>query len=160
MHRVTLRPVEPGDDELLYRLYAGTRAAELRLLDWGDEAKETFLRQQFAAQCAAYEQYPGRSFQAILLDDEPVGRLYLAHWEREIRIVDIALLPEHCGAGIGTALLRRVLDEAAAAGKAVTIHVEGHNPALRLYERLGFSVVEDKGVYLLLEAAPQVKTAS
>ena len=81
--------------------------------------------------------------------------------EAEIRIVDIALLPEHRGGGVGTALLRDLLAEADAAGKRVTIHVERFNPALRLYERLGFSVAEDKGVYLLLERPPgYVNTAS
>jgi ribosomal protein S18 acetylase RimI-like enzyme len=74
--------------------------------------------------------------------------------ESEIRIVDIALLPDYRGNGIGTALLRDLFSEADAAGKTVTIHVERFNPALRLYERLGFSVAEDKGVYLFLERRP------
>ena len=65
--------------------------------------------------------------------------------------MDIALLPEHRGNGVGSSLLRDLLAEADADGKRVTIHVERLNPALRLYERLGFSVAEDKGVYLLLE---------
>jgi ribosomal protein S18 acetylase RimI-like enzyme len=76
--------------------------------------------------------------------------LYVAHWEREIRIMDIALLPEHRGSGVGSQLLRELQAEARSAGKSLTIHVERFNPALRLYERLGFKQVEDKGVYLLL----------
>ena len=63
--------------------------------------------------------------------------------------MDIALLPEHRGAGIGAQLLRELQEEARSAGKSLTIHVERFNPALRLYERLGFRQVEDKGVYLL-----------
>lgn len=82
-----------------------------------------------------------------------VGRLYVDRWTREIRIMDIALLPEHRGAGIGTRLLRELQEEARAAGKALSIHVEKFNPALRLYERLGFRAREDKGVYLLMEVA-------
>jgi ribosomal protein S18 acetylase RimI-like enzyme len=74
--------------------------------------------------------------------------------ESEIRIVDIALLPDYRGNGIGTALLRDLFSEADAAGKTVTIHVERFNPALRLYERLGFALAEDKGVYLFLERPP------
>ena len=85
---------------------------------------------------------------------EPIGRLYVARWEDEIRIMDIALLPEHRGHGIGTALLRALLDEAAEAGKRLSIHVELNNPARRLYERLGFAPVEERGVYVLMEAAP------
>jgi ribosomal protein S18 acetylase RimI-like enzyme len=145
-----LRPVRAGDEALLFRIYAGTRAEELAVVPWDDAAKEAFLRQQFAAQSASYEQYAGRSHQVVLLDGEPVGRLYLARTDGEILIVDIALLPEHRGRGIGTALLRDVLAEADADGKRVTIHVERLNPALALYERLGFRVAEDKGVYLFL----------
>jgi ribosomal protein S18 acetylase RimI-like enzyme len=90
----------------------------------------------------------------VLVDGEPAGRLYVRRGDREIRIVDIALLPERRGNGIGTSLLRDLLAEADATGKSVTIHVERFNPALRLYERLGFAVAEDKGVYLFLERLP------
>jgi ribosomal protein S18 acetylase RimI-like enzyme len=65
--------------------------------------------------------------------------------------MDIALLPEYCGKGIGGYLIEGVLREAADAGKRVSIHVEKHNPAQRLYARLGFQPVKDVGVYLLLE---------
>jgi ribosomal protein S18 acetylase RimI-like enzyme len=81
----------------------------------------------------------------------PVGRLYVDRCEKAIRIMDIALLPEHRRAGIGTKLLRELQDEARTAGKTLTIHVEKFNPALRLYQRLGFQQIEDKGIYLFLE---------
>jgi GNAT superfamily N-acetyltransferase len=107
---------------------------------------------QFAAQAQYYrEHYPNTSFDVIVLDDQPVGRLYVSRWTDEIRIVDIALLPEFCGRGIGTSLLRQLQQEALAARKPLRIHVERFNPALRLYERLGFTQIEDKGVYLFLE---------
>jgi ribosomal protein S18 acetylase RimI-like enzyme len=91
------------------------------------------------------------SFDLILLDGQPVGRLYVARWSDEIRIVDIALLPAYCNRGLGTTLVRALQGEAAASGKPLRIHVERFNPALRLYERLGFRLVEDRGVYLFLE---------
>ena len=98
---------------------------------WSDDQKAAFLRQQFEAQHAHYQRYyHDTRFDVILADDEPAGRLYVARWERELRIVDIALLPEWRGRGIGTRLLRDLLDEAAAVGKPVTIHVEMQNSAL------------------------------
>ena len=107
---------------------------------------------QFAAQAQYYrEHYPDTSFDVILLGAEAVGRLYVSRWRDELRIVDIALLPEFCNRGIGTTLLRGLQSEAAAAGKPLRIHVERFNPALRLYERLGFRQIEDKGVYLFME---------
>ena len=89
----------------------------------------------------------------MLRDAVPVGRLYVARWQDEIRLVDIALLPPSRNAGLGSAILRDLL-AAAAAHKPVRIHVEKFNPALRLYERLGFAPIEDKGVYLFMEWSP------
>ncbi|MEY2518468.1 MAG: hypothetical protein QOF24_227 [Verrucomicrobiota bacterium] len=147
-----LRPVTPEDDSFLAGLYASTRAEELAVTGWSDEDKAIFCGRQFDAQSAHYrEHYPGALLQVVERDGVAIGRLYVAPWEREIRIMDIALLPEFRGAGIGTQLVRALQDEASSAGKTLTIHVERFNPALRLYERLGFKIVEDKGVYLLME---------
>jgi ribosomal protein S18 acetylase RimI-like enzyme len=152
---VALRPVKPGDEAFLYRVYASTRGAELALVDWSEAQKAAFLRQQFDAQSSYYrEHYPEAAFDVILSDGRPVGRLYVARWPEEIRIVDVALLPEHRGLGIGTRLLRDLISESEASGKPLSIHVERFNPALRLYERLGFRKKADRGVYLLMERSP------
>jgi ribosomal protein S18 acetylase RimI-like enzyme len=155
---VTLRPAGLGDRELLYRIYASTRADELANVPWDDDAKEGFLRAQFDAQDRWWrEHYAGARFDVVIVDGEPAGRLYVHESEDEIRIVDIALLPAYRNRGIGSALLSGVLAD----GRRVTIHVERMNPALRLYERLGFTPAEDKGVYLFLERpARYVNTAS
>ena len=149
---ISLRPITPEDDSFLAGLYASTRAEELAVTGWSEETKALFCRRQFDAQSAHYrENYQGASLQVIERAGEPVGRLYVARWEREIRIMDIALLPEHRGSGVGSHVLRELQDEARSAGKTLTIHVERFNPALRLYERLGFKLAEDKGVYLLMQ---------
>ena len=133
-------------------MYASTRAEELAVVPWDDAQKDAFLRAQFDAQDAWWhENYAEASFDVIVVDGEPAGRLYVHRGPSEIRIVDIALLPEHRGDGVGTRLLEDLLAEGDASGKSVTIHVERMNPALRLYERLGFALAEDKGVYLFLE---------
>jgi ribosomal protein S18 acetylase RimI-like enzyme len=128
---------------------------------WGDADKEAFLRMQFEAQRRHYTTYyPAAAHDVVLVDGEPAGRLYVDRGEQEICVVDIALLPEYRGRGIGADLLTPILDEADAAGKTVSIHVEHSNRARRLYERLGFVEVADQGVYALLERTPQAKTAS
>jgi ribosomal protein S18 acetylase RimI-like enzyme len=162
LETIELRPVEAGDRALMFRVYASTRTEELAVVPWDEAEKEAFLRAQFEAQDRWYrEHYREGSFDVVLVDGVPCGRLYVFRGDTEIRIVEIALLPEHRGAGIGSALLRDLLAEADAADKRVTIHVERFNPALRLYERLGFSLAEDKGVHLLLARAPgYVNTAS
>ena len=152
---VHFRPIRPDDEAFLYEVYASTRTEELAVVDWDEAQKAAFLHMQFEAQHQFYqERYTQTDILIILRDAVPVGRLYVARWQDEIRIVDIALLPPYRNAGIGTAILRDLLAEAAAAHKPVRIHVEKFNPALRLYERLGFAPIEDKGVYLFMEWAP------
>jgi GNAT superfamily N-acetyltransferase len=148
---ISLRRIKPEDDSFLAGVYASTRWDELAPTGWSDEEKTIFCRRQFDAQSAHYrENYPGALLQVIEDAGVPIGRLYVARWEREIRIMDIALLPEHRGSGIGTELLRELQEEARTAGKSLTIHVERFNRALTLYQRLGFREIEDKGVYLLM----------
>ncbi len=155
MTAITLRPITPDDEEFLFRVYASTREEELALTDWDATRKDAFLRMQFAAQHRYYqENYRQTTFAIILADGAPVGRLYVARWPKEIRIVDIALLPGHRNTGIGGALLRDLMAEAAVAGKPVSIHVERYNPAMRLYTRLGFVPVGEHGIYLLMKWTP------
>ena len=152
---VSFRPIRPDDEAFLYEVYASTRTEELALVDWDDTQKAAFLHMQFAAQHQFYqEHYTQTDFLIILRDTVPVGRLYIARWQDEILIVDITLLPPYRHAGIGSAILRDLLAEATAAHKPVRIHVEKFNPALRLYERLGFVPMADKGVYLFMEWSP------
>ena len=153
---VALRPVQPGDEPFLFLLYASTREAELAVLAWDEAQKEAFLRMQFKAQQIYYQaRFADATFEIVLLEDRPVGRLYVHRCDNEIRIIDISLLPAHCRAGIGSCLLNGLLDEAAASALPVRIHVERFNPALRWYERLGFRQIEDREVYLLLEWKPE-----
>ena len=150
---LALRPERDDDREFLYRLYASTRAGEMALIDWPDENKEIFLRSQFKAQHSHYlAHYADSRFDVIEQAGIAIGRLYVARWPDEIRIIDITLLPQHRGRGLGGGLLRALLDEAAAAGKRVSIHVEIHNPAIRLYARLGFKPIgEDNGIRRQME---------
>jgi ribosomal protein S18 acetylase RimI-like enzyme len=148
----SLRPANAADAEFLYRVYAGTRAEELALTNWTDAQKEQFCRMQFHAQSTDYAaNYPAAQFSIIEHRGAPVGRLIVDRRESEINIVDIALLPDARGAGIGTRYLRELMDESGRAGKPLSIHVEKYNRALRLYQRLGFQPIADKGIYLLME---------
>jgi GNAT superfamily N-acetyltransferase len=152
---LTFRPIADADLPFLERVYGSTRMDELALTDWSDAQKAAFITMQFNAQHAHYQKhYVGSDFFVIERDREGIGRLYLARWKAEHRIVDIALLPEHRAGGLGTALLTDLLDEAARAGKAVTIHVEKFNPAMTLYRRLGFVAAGEEGAYDLMRWTP------
>jgi len=165
----TLRPAVPDDAEFLYTVYASTREAELAPVPWTPEQKTAFLRMQFNAQDRHYRlHYGDAQFLVIESGGKPVGRLIVHRGAEEIRIVDISLLPDARGGGIGGDIFKALFSEAAAGGFRVSIHVEKENRARRLYERLGFTQVADEGVYLLMVWTPpgqpagadQVKTAS
>ncbi|MEZ5333123.1 MAG: GNAT family N-acetyltransferase [Thermoanaerobaculia bacterium] len=152
---LSLRPATDEDLPFLRRVYASTRAAELEAVPWTSQEKERFLAFQFEAQHRDYrERFPHAAYDVVLADGEAVGRLYVDRRDGEIRLIDIALLPERRGRGFGSVLLTRLLAEAEASGLPVRIHVERRNPALDLYLRLGFRAVEHGGVYDLLEWRP------
>lgn len=148
---VGLRPVLTEDREFLFQVYAASRSEELKLVDWDDIKKDQFLRMQFAAQDKYYrEYYASAAFWIVLAEGRPCGRLYMDRWDAELRIMDIALLPDFRNRGIGTALLKQIMESGRMLCLPVTIHVEQFNPALRLYQRLGFLPVRENGVYLLM----------
>jgi ribosomal protein S18 acetylase RimI-like enzyme len=152
---ITLRTENPGDHEFLFRLYASTRQAEIALVPWTEEQKEAFIWMQFEAQSHDYKhRFKAASFQIVLANGEAAGRLYLDRRPAEIRIIDISLLPEWRGRGIGTYLLGKILAEGQRRRLKVSIHVEQSNPALTLYRRLGFTKVSSYGIYWLMECPP------
>ena len=152
---IKLQPITEHDLPFLHRVYAATRAEELKLVSWSDTDKASFMEMQFTAQHQYYQKHYGdAAFDLILLDGEPAGRLYVQRKDREIILIDIALMPEYRKRGIGGRLLRDLLDEAASAGKPIRLHVEHENPARAWYHRLGFRDLEDRGMYMFLEWLP------
>jgi RimJ/RimL family protein N-acetyltransferase len=149
---VNLSPVTTEDEAFLYQVYAATRAEELAQVPWNEAQREAFLKMQFSAQQLHYRTYhPDSTHDIILLNSQPIGRLYVARSANGICILDITILPEHRNKGIGTPLIKRLMDEAAEAGQPLTIYVESFNPSRRLFERLGFSKIEEDGVNYLME---------
>lgn len=149
------REVPDRDAAFLDRLYASTRAEELAQTGWSEAEVARFLHEQSRLQRAHYrEHYPEAEFLLFVAHRQPVGRLYLDERERELRLMDIALLPEWRGGGRGSAMLQALQEEAASQSLAITLHVEPFNRAARLYRRLGFEIVEIRGVYQFMRWAP------
>lgn len=154
-HSIRLRPANSDDQAFLFDLYRSTRAEELSAWGWDEAQQQAFLNLQFRGQQAHYAEYPNTNHQ-IILDGElpigcPIGRILTSHLMDEIRLVDIALLPEHRGQGIGAALIQSLFEEAASEGKAVRLHVVKEARALRLYQRLGFQIIGDAVSHYLME---------
>ena len=158
---IGVQPERDGDLDFLRGLYASVRAQELAPIDWSEERKREFTDAQFALQRSHYrEHYPGAEFLVVEQGGVPIGRFYLCRFVHEIRVMDIALVEAGRNAGIGTRLMRALLGIADAEGRSVTLHVEPDNPAQRLYRRLGFDLIEQRGVYDFLGRPAQAPAAA
>jgi ribosomal protein S18 acetylase RimI-like enzyme len=152
---VALRVAHDGDRAFLADLYASTREAELAHVPWEPAAKRAFLHDQFALQHDHYvKNYVGAEFLVIENHGQPIGRIYLYRKNQEIRLMDIALVPEKRGQGIGGELVQALLTVADEDACEVTLHVEPNNPAIKLYDRHNFHLIENRGVYLFLGRKP------
>lgn len=150
--QVALRPAVAVDERFMRTLYGTTRAAEMALVPWAPEQKLAFLDMQFRAQRLSYlNEYPHAEYYLIELSGQPAGRMIVDRSGKTMLLMDIALLPEFQRRGIGTMLIRALQGEALRSGRALRLHVETFNPALRLYERLGFRAVGEIGIYLEME---------
>ncbi|MEK8021356.1 MAG: GNAT family N-acetyltransferase [Candidatus Parabeggiatoa sp.] len=150
-NQITKRPIETSDMPFLQHLYGTIREQELTVVDWTDEQKAAFIAQQFQAQHHHYTTYYyDAAFELLLLDNQPIGRLYVHRRPSEICIMDIALLPAYCNQGLGSFLIKQIMAEATAHNQKVSLHVEPYNPALRLYQRLDFQYIEQNGAYDLM----------
>lgn len=148
----TFRPVRDEDEALLLEIYSSTRADEMDLVPWSAAQKQAFLQMQFDAQQKHYLAYfPNASHDLILVDDQPIGRVYVDRRENEIRILDLTLLPEARGHGLGTLILQEMMKEAAETDKALSIYVESFNHSLGLFQRLGFVKMEESGASWLMQ---------
>lgn len=152
--KVTLRAVQDSDNEFLLKVYGSTRAQELAQVPWTAEQKQQFVRMQYEAQKSHYAaQHPKASHEIICLEGTDAGRLYLNRADEKFHILDITLMPEYRNRGVGSFLLGQIMAEAKDAGRPVSIYVETFNPSLRLFQRLGFTPIQQEGFHLLLQFA-------
>jgi GNAT superfamily N-acetyltransferase len=148
-----LRRVISADDDFLLAVYDSTRAEELAQAEWQEGQREAFLKWQFDLQRREYDtRFPDARYYLILIDGQPAGRIWIGQTAEQIRLLDIALLPEFQNRGAGTILLRELIEEARRVGKPLRHMVFVlNNDAHRFYERLGFTMIEDMGAYKHME---------
>lgn len=158
---ISCRPIADSDLPFLFDVYGSTRVEELEPTGWTAEMKVQFLRHQFSAQHDHYQRhYPDAEWLVIVRGADSVGRLYVEEWASQIRLIDIAILPQFRRLGIGTAILSDLRDWASEKSKPLTIHVEKSNPARSLYDRMGFVFAQENGAYDLLEWRPDAAAAA
>ena len=157
MRKLRLRAEHPDDEAFRLKLFRETHGGVLAGLD--PALVDTLLAQQFAGQTMTYRaRYPDA--RRDIVEDAagaPIGRMVVDQTSEAITLVDIALLADHRGRGIGTRLVRDLIDEAQAAGVPVRLSVRVDNPARRLYARLGFVEVGASDVDVAMRWAPSLR---
>jgi len=152
---IQLRTVQEKDTAFIEAVYRTTREAELNLTNWSEHQKSAFISMQSAAQLAEYKtKCPGAIFQVIIYNKKNAGRFFTCENEDDIRLLDITILPEFTGKGIGTDLMHRLIDRSNKVQKKISLHVEPSNPALKLYQRLGFIHIKNNGRFYYMEREP------
>lgn len=152
---VTLRLATDADQEFLVGVFASTRSDELQVLAWNPIQAEMFIDIQYNAQQQSYRlSYPEAENYIILHNGQPIGRMLIDRSEEAIHLVDIALLPDYRNHGVGSELVGRLLDEGASQERPVVLSVYNSNPAIHLYERLGFTKVDEESLYWKMQWLP------
>ena len=139
LKKISLRSATPEDDLFLFELYAGTRSDELAGLSWNDQQREAFLRMQFEIQRRGFSEGDNN---IVLLEERPIGRLMIRRTDEAIHLVDISVVPATRNLGVGTQLIKDLIEESTLTGKPIRLHVFASNAAKRLYDRLGFVVID------------------
>lgn len=148
--KIVIRKAQNEDMPFFEKLYFETRKDEFALLGWAAVTLENLLKMQFNVQNQGYRmQFPDARFFLIEVNNAAVGRLITTD---EIRLVDIALLPDSRNLGIGSFVLDGLLKQAEEKKKSVFLQVLKTNvSAFRLYKRFGFKVIGEDDLYLSME---------
>lgn len=150
--QIFLRRVTEHDREFLLSAYAAGREIELSMLPFDEAQIHAFCEHQLAAQTAYYEEtFPHATHDLIVVGEESVGRVYIDRGDKLISILDLAVLGEHRKKGIGTHIVKTLMDEAASNNKRVGVYVESFNPSQKLFRELGFELVESDEMNLYFE---------
>jgi ribosomal protein S18 acetylase RimI-like enzyme len=152
---ITTRAATPQDDAFLYELFKAVRSPEFAFAQMAPAQLELLMSIQYAGQKATYGmEYPG-GHDIVLLDREPIGRIWVHRGAQEYHLVDIALMPEFRNRGIGARLVTEAIAAALSAGLPLRCSIALNNPgSLRFHQRLGFEIAGRDDVYYDLTIKP------
>lgn len=152
---IELVPARPEDEAFLYKLYVSTREHEAAAWGFGEREAAAFFTMQYDLQRRSYRmQFPDAEHSIVHYGKQPAGRILVSRGQSDTLLVDISLMKEFRGQGIGGSLIRNLQEEVRATGSLLRLHVLKHSPAVRLYERFGFKLAEPGDVYDAMEWDP------
>jgi ribosomal protein S18 acetylase RimI-like enzyme len=145
MHALKFRPATPDDEEFLYQLLKATMRGYVdQIWGWDEDWQRAYFHMRFD---------PAKN-QIVVLDDQDVGVISVEWREDVVHLCTLFILPEYQGRGIGTQLISALQAAASREGLPMTLRVLKVNPAKRLYERLGFMVVEEDEARYVMKTTP------
>jgi ribosomal protein S18 acetylase RimI-like enzyme len=156
---VTTRPMNDDDSMLLFELYASSRADELSRTGWATPQQRSFFRMQAQNQERYFlRHYDHLDRRTICINGFSAGRLLVDRPSHAITIVDLALLPAFRGRGVGSLLIRCILEEAAELDVPVHLSLPKNSESLKTCERVGFRYADEPGDRLHLVWNPRVNS--
>ena len=141
-NHVSLRQAASADDEFAYQVKKEALGPYVtQVWGWDENVQRDFHRKEFDPS----------HLQIVTLGGRDIGTIEVVSKDKRILINKLYLLPKYHNRGIGSKLIRDVLDQARTQGLPVRLSVLKVNPARRLYERLGFHVVEETDTHWKME---------
>jgi ribosomal protein S18 acetylase RimI-like enzyme len=132
---IRLREATPEDGDFIYQLVEKTMRGYVEKL-WGSFS-EDYNRKHVA------EAISSHSYSVVALGGADIGALAVERYDTHIQLTQLYILPSHQNRGIGTYLVRQLIEEAKHSDKPLRLRVLSVNPARRLYQREGFRVTSE-----------------
>ena len=132
----TLRPATDADYDFLYKLHVATiRPAVEATWGWNDAFQQELFRSR----------WDPTDTQIVVVDGNDVGVVRLRESDAEVFLSLIEIHPDHQNHGLGTTIVQDILTKAHQHSLPVLLHVlKANEDARRLYERLGFEIIETR----------------
>ena len=131
---IDFRQATEEDFDFLFAMHIATMKDYVdQIWGWDDAFQESLFR----------ERYIPNQIQVIKFDGKDIGMISLEERTDDVFLRAIEILPTHQGQGIGSRIIQEIIDDAESKQKPVSLSVLKGNPAKSLYERLGFSVIEE-----------------
>lgn len=147
-----LRAIKKEDETFLFEVYVSTRRQEVESWGWSPQQIHTFLSMQWQTQQHSYrQQFPNANHYLILYENDYAGRCIIEDLPRHLHLIDLSILPGFQGKRIGTFIIELLQQKASKKEKPLMLQVFHENSAMLLYEKLGFRVVEDHGLYVRMQ---------
>lgn len=146
MKDITFEPITPAHKELIYDIFRDIHPELTSIEGMAEDQMEMMLRFQFEIRQEQLRQlYPDAQYNLIIFDGEAAGLVYTDSGS-DLRIIEIGLFEKYRRKGIGSYVIRNIIEKADTLDKNVSLQVLWcNNTAYQFYKKLGFSLLHNNG---------------